>query len=83
MRYMDLYTLLALYKDGDERGWSDEFADLWTRDWPAMYDLCDSVNQYGVRNPILLGNDGRVWDGHHRLAAATNMGLVTVPVEFA
>lgn len=83
MRYMDLYTLLALYKDGDERGWSDEFADLWNRDYRAMYDLSDSVNQYGVRNPILLGNDGRVWDGHHRLAAATNTGLVTVPVEFA
>lgn len=83
MRYMDLYTLLALYKDGDEKGWSDEFAELWNYDTQKMYDLSDSVNEHGVRNPILLGNDGRVWDGHHRLEAATNMGLVTVPVEFA
>ena len=33
--------------------------------------------------PILLGNDGRVWDGHHRLVAARRMGIASVCVEIA
>lgn len=27
---------------------------------------------------ILLGNDGRVWDGHHRLIAARRLGIESI-----
>lgn len=30
---------------------------------------------------IVLGNDGRVWDGHHRIVAARRLGFTHVPVE--
>lgn len=33
-------------------------------------------------DPVLLGNDGRVWDGHHRLLAAVALGLEDIPVEY-
>lgn len=32
---------------------------------------------------ILLGDDGRVWDGHHRLIAARRLGMDTVFCEMA
>jgi len=31
----------------------------------------------------MLGPDGRVWDGHHRMLAARRKGLVTLPVMVA
>lgn len=30
---------------------------------------------------VILGNDGRVWDGHHRLIAARWLDFPLVPVE--
>lgn len=30
----------------------------------------------------LLGDDGRVWDGHHRIVAARSLGWRWLPVEF-
>lgn len=34
-----------------------------------------------VTQGVLLGNDGRVWDGHHRIVAARRLGLTSVPLE--
>lgn len=34
-----------------------------------------------VTQPICLGTDGRVWDGHHRLVAAKRLGFERVPIE--
>jgi hypothetical protein len=31
-------------------------------------------------DPISLGNDGRVWDGHHRIVAAMQRGITKVLV---
>lgn len=41
-----------------------------------------SIQEVGMRMPILLGSDGRVWDGHHRFAAAEHLGIPVVPVIF-
>lgn len=30
---------------------------------------------------IVLGTDGRVWDGHHRIVAARRLGIWAVPLE--
>lgn len=35
-----------------------------------------------IKEPILLGDDGRVWDGHHRVCAAMYIGESSVPVEW-
>lgn len=34
-----------------------------------------------MREPVLLGNDGRVRDGHHRIAASVYLGLEEILVE--
>ena len=48
--------------------WDDEAADLDSRG--ELADLTESVREHGVREPVLLAGDGRVWDGHHRVIAA-------------
>lgn len=62
--------------------WRDEYDDLMKRDSTEMEVLIASIRADGIREPILLGSDGRVWDGHHRICAAMHLGLDTVPVEF-
>lgn len=34
-----------------------------------------------VIQPVCLGPDGRVWDGHHRIVGALRLGIAVVPVE--
>lgn len=77
---MTLAQLFADYRDGDERGWDTEFEYLEEIHAQKLYELAESVHAEGMREPILLGDDGRVWDGHHRLWAARNIGLKEVPV---
>lgn len=80
---MPLADVLRDYRDGDEIGWAEEFNYL--RASPEHRDrlgrLPLSVVEHGIREPILLGYDGRVWDGHHRLCVADALGIAEVPVE--
>ncbi len=69
--------ILASYLTGDERGWDAEEADL------DLSETIASVQQYGIVNPITLGTDGRVLDGHHRLLSARKLGIAQVPVRLA
>jgi hypothetical protein len=39
------------------------------------------AQQGRIDQPICLGSDGRVWDGHHRITAARRLGIETIPVE--
>lgn len=34
-----------------------------------------------VEQGVCLGNDGRVWDGHHRIVAARRLGFPDIPLE--
>ena len=79
--HMGLNDLLKQYRDGDEIGRQNEFDELWSREPAYMDHLCGLINRCGITTPILLGDDGRVWDGHHRLAAAQMLGLESVPIE--
>lgn len=63
--------------------WQDEYDDLTKRDTAEMEVLIASIRVDGIREPILLGSDGRVWDGHHRIVIATHLGFKEVPVEFS
>ncbi len=42
--------------------------------------IAASMVEFGFTNPILAGADGIIVAGHGRLAAATKLGLATVPV---
>lgn len=65
----------------DDWTWADEKRDLWSRDSQAMCRLQSSIRMHGFRpaepgeEPIILGNDGRLWSGHHRILAAASIDL--------
>jgi hypothetical protein len=65
-------------------GWPEERADL--TDDPVTAAVRARVDAEGIGfhdhiAPILLGSDGRVWDGHHRLIIALERGIEYVNVE--
>ncbi len=80
---MNLETLLATVKDGDEHGWPSEFEFLRRTHGHRIRKLTRSILDRGITTPILIGDDGRVWDGHHRLYVAHFLGFKVVPVEYA
>jgi hypothetical protein len=65
--------------------WADETDDIQARGLLPRA-LLDSVRQQGLREPepgeepIILGNDGRVWSGHRRLTAGMLIGAPDAPV---
>lgn len=82
---MSLQTLLDTVKDGDEIGWMNEFSRLCqdAKGRQEIQDLVTSISVNGIQEPVLIGSDGRLWDGHHRVCAAYILGLKEIPVEFA
>lgn len=83
MATMTLDDILSTYRDGDEHGWDVEFDYLRTEHADRLAALLPLIARDGITEPILLGSDGRVWDGHHRLCIAQAIGLRTVPVRRA
>lgn len=71
------------YRPGDPHSWAKEFAWLRENHAAKLRALFGDVLRNGIREPILLGDDGRLWDGHHRLYVAHALGFTHVPVKFA
>jgi hypothetical protein len=68
--------------------WADEYADLMGRDADKTAAIEQRVNSEGIDfldylAPVLLGNDGRVWDGHHRICIAIKRRIPGLMVELA
>jgi hypothetical protein len=80
---MPVIAVLTGWRDGDEHGWPTEFKWLDENRSEELLALTASVEHEGFKNPVLLGDDGRVWDGHHRLRVALILKAETIPVEFA
>ncbi|MFA5387339.1 MAG: hypothetical protein WC322_02995 [Candidatus Paceibacterota bacterium] len=62
-------------------GWASEAADI--LDTPTTAAVRERVAEegYGFADdfgPVLLGSDGRVWDGHHRICLALEQGPETL-----
>lgn len=51
-------------------GWTDEIADLESRD----ADRLAWIAAHHMHVPIEPGNDGRIWEGHHRIVVAARTG---------
>lgn len=82
MELMSAVAVIRQYRDGDDRGWPEELRYLWTERRPHMLVLLDDVAVSGFYEPVVLGNDGRVWDGHHRIGVALALQL-SLPVVVA
>jgi hypothetical protein len=78
---MPATEVMATVGPGDGQAWVDELHFLWTTLRHRVLDVLNSVLAEGFREPIVLGPDGRLWDGHHRLAVALALDL-EVPVTY-
>lgn len=77
MPEIDLGSFLNTYppgSHGDDWTWDDEHADLWTRDSAHMLAMAHHLHKGGTLPPVTVGDDGRVWDGHHRVVAHMHLG---------
>lgn len=63
--------------------WGEEWADLDQRHATTGYldKLQQQIKENGITMPVLIGTDGRLWDGHHRLCVAVRLGIAYIPVE--
>lgn len=72
-------AILVGWRPGSgEWGWWAEERDLEAREPEVMARWRRRVRRFGlwgIDEPILLGDDRRVWDGHHRLVAASQVGF--------
>lgn len=79
---MKINDIMANYTPGEPANtWVEEFASILPHG-EGLYiaDLMRDIHKDGMKVNILLGNDGRVWNGHHRLEAARLLGWEEVPV---
>ena len=88
---MDAARIMEQYRPGScdaPWDWMDEAADIALRECACcgkaghhQEKIEQSIAAEGFREPVLLGDDGRVWDGHHRILAGRRLRLL-VPVEY-
>ena len=82
-----LAHIVAFWRPGSrDWTWADEYADL--LDKPVTKAVCKRVNSEGIGfldhlAPVLLGSNGRVWDGHHRICIALEQCIPSLMVERA
>jgi citrate lyase alpha subunit len=75
-------NILELVKVGSgDWTWQQEFDDLDARDSELLAELEESIKREGVKEPVTIGSDRRLWDGHHRVWVAVRLGLEEIPVD--
>lgn len=75
--------VIESFSDGNGRGWHEELQYIWYDDRERTLSLLDEVGRTGmILEPVVIGPDRRVWDGHSRIAVALALGIA-VPVVFA
>ena len=80
---MSIEEVLRNYVPGShDWSWEEEFEDLKTRDFDYLQELLVDILTHGQREPILLGNDGRVWEGHHRILVLLDLGQTHIRATF-
>lgn len=76
---MSYEELTAVYRPSSgDWGWREEANQSLQE--PHALTLWDDIEANGITNPVLLGSDGRVWDGHRRIVIAGEVG-VEIPYE--
>jgi disulfide oxidoreductase YuzD len=83
MKVALLQDVLDNYPDKSNREWDVVFRALRVEDDEKFDNLATSIQEDGIREPIILGEDGYVWDGRSRLCVADMLAMEKVPVEFS
>lgn len=87
LEHKPLAQIITFWRPGShEWSWADEYADLMGRHAYTTDRIRDRVKEEGAgfidhAAPVMLGNDGRVWDGHHRICIAIEQGIPELAVE--
>ena len=82
---MSPQTVMARWKpgsQGDDWTWADEEQALWSE--PLVEHTLTvqaDIAANGINEPVLAGDDGRLWDGHHRVLIAARFGIAEIDVE--
>ncbi|MBC8352202.1 MAG: ParB N-terminal domain-containing protein [Planctomycetes bacterium] len=58
---------------------NDDIYGVIDPDDPEIIALAESITEHGLREPIVVSEDGYILSGHRRYAAATRLGLNNVP----
>jgi hypothetical protein len=80
-----LAQIVTFWRPGStDWSWAEEYADVMTHERTAK--IIARVDSEGIGfidhiAPVLLGSDGRVWDGHHRICIAIQRGIQSLMVE--
>jgi hypothetical protein len=64
-----------LVGDADGITWHDMFVWFMVYDYAHFMTVLADVYVNGIQDPVILGDDGRVWDGHHRIVVAGKLGI--------
>jgi len=86
---MPLAQIVTFWRPGShDWTWAEEYHDLMTRHAHVTDNIRRRVvaEGFGFMDhlaPVLLGNDGRVWDGHHRICLAIQQEQHYLHVEMA
>ena len=81
--------IVTFWRPGShEWSWADEYADLMGPHRDVTDRIYARVDAEGIDfadeyAPVLLGSDGRVWDGHHRICIAIQRGIHSLMCEVA
>ena len=59
---------------GDDWTWDDELRWLEKNHREPFERLLADVRDHGQEHPVVIGDDGRLWDGHHRVCALITIG---------
>ncbi len=77
-----IQKVLAEIQPGDQDwSWQSQFRWLEEARQDRLTDLTTEILTEGLERPLVLGPDGRLWDGHHRLYVLYHQGYRYVPVE--
>jgi hypothetical protein len=82
-----LAQIVTFWRPGSQDWfWADEYTDLMGPRREGTDAVHERVKAEGFGfldhiAPVLLGNDGRVWDGHHRICLAIKEAVPSLMVE--
>lgn len=77
--------IITFWRPGScDWSWAEEYADVMSQ--ARTQPVRERVKNEGFGfvdhlAPVLLGSDGRVWDGHHRICLAIEQGVPELMVE--
>lgn len=82
---MPVAQIVTFWRPGShDWTWAEEYEDVMTHSQTPAIRARIEVEGIGFADtfgPVLLGSDGRVWDGHHRICLAIQAGEPSLRVE--